>query len=386
METLTLETAGLHPPEKTPLFDRLKTLGMPGNKTEQYRHFGIKPLLEKPYEQVSPEQGTPRIGERLVIENGEVTEIPQGITVRFEPLPASDMEHFDALYFLSHLLSPRCIVIEAAGDAVFELHHRVTAAASLLPYRLHLSVPENGHVTVYETFGTAGSADSFLLYGVDADVAKHGTLDWVRNALGDEADTAMIGSHRFNIAEEAVLALKTYDFGSAKALHLTKIDLADYARADTAHLLMATEKAKRGNVLLVNHNRPYAKSAQEARSILKDKATGIFDSRIHVGHDAHYAGAHQNSKAVLLDKNAYMYAKPQLEIYTDELEASHGATTGQLDEDALFYLRSRGIGEADARKMLVKAFADILIDTVEDKKVAEAVHKNFEKALDATKE
>ena len=73
-----------------------------------------------------------------------------------------------------------------------------------------------------------------------------------------------------------------------------------------------------------------------------------------------------------------MASKPQLEIYIDDLEASHGSTTGQLDPQALFYLRSRGIGEEEAKKMLILAFANTLIDRIEDKVLREWIHYNFE--------
>jgi len=75
-----------------------------------------------------------------------------------------------------------------------------------------------------------------------------------------------------------------------------------------------------------------------------------------------------------------MYAKPQLEIYTDELEASHGSTIGQLEEDRLFYLASRGIREEEARKMLILAFADTLINSVTNTKAVEKIHQDFEQS------
>jgi len=117
-----------------------------------------------------------------------------------------------------------------------------------------------------------------------------------------------------------------------------------------------------------------------AKSIVREMATGIFDGRIRVDQKARYTNTRQHSSAILLNDNAFMEAKPQLEIYTDELEASHGATTGQLDEASLFYLRSRGIAHDEARKMLILAFANELIEAVEDHEVAELIRADFESA------
>jgi Fe-S cluster assembly protein SufD len=363
-----------------PLLASLNALGLPGNKTEQYRHFAVKPLLEREYTLRTADKHTPSEGNALVIENGNVVEIPAGVSVTYVTPFQADTAHFDALYFMSHLLTPAVINIEIAQDTAFEIRHIADEPALLLPYRIGVSLADNARAEIFETFETEGSGESLLLYGLDADVGRHATLRWIRNQTGVAGNTAVIGSHRFDVRDNGALELKTFDFGSAQTLHLYKIDLGAYGWCDADHLLLATGNAKRGNVVHINHNSPYAKCVQDARTILKDKATGIFDGLVRVGHDARYASARQNSKSVLLDKHAYMYAKPQLEIYTDELEASHGATIGELDEHSLFYLRSRGIAEDEARKILVLAFADVLIDSVGDGELAERIHADFERA------
>lgn len=377
MQPLTLDLIPTEP--NNPLYLRLDAMGLPGNKTEQYRHFAIKPLLGREYALLNEPLHTPETGTELRIENGSVTAVPAGVSVTYVSPFEADLEHFDPLYLASHLLTASVICIEVDGDTALRITHRVDAARSLVPYRLCISVRENVRAEVFETFETTGSAESLILYGVDAEIHPHATLRWVRDETGSGTEAALVGTHRFNVRANGALELKTFDFGTAQALHLYKIDLDEYGWCDAAHLLMAAGDARRGNVVRINHNAPYAKCAQDARTILKDKATGIFDGLVRVGETARYASARQNSKAVLLDKNAYMYAKPQLEIYTDELEASHGATIGQLDEDALFYLRSRGVSETEARKMLLLAFADVLIESVGDES-AERIRADFENA------
>ncbi len=364
-----------------PLYGRFTELGLPGNKTEPYRRFAVRPLLERDYTPIEATEHTPAEGDALVIENGVVTEIPKGVSVTFERPLEGDETHYDALYFLSHLVAPTAVSLEVSGDIRFEIRHRFDAANSLLPLRLHLRLAPNVRAEVFETFETGGSAESLMLYGVDADIGRDATLRWVRSHNADADSGAVIGGHRFDVDTQGALELKTFDFGDAKALHLYKIDLAEHAWCDAAHLLLCGGDTRRGNVVVINHDAPYAKSVQEARSILRGEATGIFDGRIRIGHDARYASAHQNSKAILLDEHAFMYAKPQLEIYTDELEASHGSTTGQLDEAQLFYLRSRGIAEEEARRMLVLAFADTLIEGIGDAAYVERVRAEFEEAF-----
>lgn len=378
MAPVTLDLIPTEP--QNPLFGRLKELGLPGNKTEQYRHFAVKPLLARDYALKRSAEHAPETGSRLVIEDGRVTEIPAECSVTYVSPFEADTEHYDPLYFLSHLMAPVVICLEIAADAAFEVRHIINERQTLLPYRLCVSILPDKRVEIFETFETEGSGESLVLYGIDAEVRAHATLRWIRDEHGTASGTALIGTHRFDVRANGALELKTFDFGSAQALHLYKIDLDEYGWCDASHLLMASGQSRRGNVVHINHNKPYAKCVQGARTILKERATGIFDGLVTVNQAARYASAHQNSKAVLLDSNAYMYAKPQLEIYTDELEASHGATIGRLDENALFYLRSRGIAESEARKMLVLAFADVLIDSVGEGGIAERIRADFESA------
>jgi Fe-S cluster assembly protein SufD len=146
-------------------------------------------------------------------------------------------------------------------------------------------------------------------------------------------------------------------------------------------LLYASADAKRGTVSKILHIGEGSTSNQQAKNILGDTARGIFDALIKVEHSAKYTKAHQNSKAILLETGAYMASKPQLEIYIDELEASHGSTTGQLDGKQLFYLQSRGISAVEAKRMLIQAFANELIDAVDGEMIREVLHRDFDEAF-----
>ena len=372
---------------KRALQTRFLELGVPGNKTEQYKNFSIKPLLNKSYAYQPSRQGKVLTKENtLRIVNGVVTSRPECVDILFDLQETIDMEHYDALYYLGHLLSPHSIVLSINCDMNFTIAHHINKEASLLAYRLILKVAPDCRVNVLETFDTETSRDSLLLYGLDVKIAEHGRLTWVRNQTANAGETTVIGSHRYDLHIQAELSLQTFDFGGGNALHLYKNDLADHTDTKISHLLFAAEKAHRGNILQLRLNGVYANSVHLAKSILKDQATGIFDGLIRVDQKAQHANVHQNSKAILLNDGAFMKAKPQLEIYTDELEASHGATTGQLDEAALFYLCSRGISVAEARKMLTLAFVDEMIGDVKEKTAAQQIRDSFESTYYSQKE
>ena len=116
---------------------------------------------------------------------------------------------------------------------------------------------------------------------------------------------------------------------------------------------------------VIEHVKPYGTSAETYKGVLGGHGRGVFDGKIKVHQDAQKTDAHQSSKNLLLSKNAEIDTKPQLEIYADDVKCSHGATVGQLDEDMIFYLRSRGIDADTARALLVFGFARDIVDAVD---------------------
>lgn len=120
------------------------------------------------------------------------------------------------------------------------------------------------------------------------------------------------------------------------------------------------------NHTLVDHAKPECYSNELFKGVLSNKAVGVFNGKVLVRQDAQKINAYQSNKSVLLDDTARIYSKPELEIYADDVRCSHGATTGELDKDALFYLRARGIREDAARLMLLEAFASDVLDRIKE--------------------
>ena len=118
--------------------------------------------------------------------------------------------------------------------------------------------------------------------------------------------------------------------------------------------------------ILIEHAAPNCRSNQFYRTILDDEAHGVFQGKVHVHQIAQKTDGYQLSNALLLSPKAEMDTKPELEIYADDVKCSHGSTTGQLDDEPLFYLRSRGLSEAEARMLLVQAFVDEVVDKIGD--------------------
>jgi Fe-S cluster assembly protein SufD len=111
------------------------------------------------------------------------------------------------------------------------------------------------------------------------------------------------------------------------------------------------------NYLKVNHNVPHCTSNEKFKGVLDDEATGIFNGHVYVAPNAQKTDAHQNNSNIILTPKAKINSQPFLEIYADDVKCSHGTSTGQLDQEAMFYMRQRGISKANARILLMYAFA-----------------------------
>lgn len=140
--------------------------------------------------------------------------------------------------------------------------------------------------------------------------------------------------------------------------------LGEYAEAHAGGLAICDKKQHIDNFAFLDHAKPNCMSDELFKTVLNDKAVGVFCGKILVEKDAQKTFAYQTNRNLLNSENAQMFAKPQLEIYADDVKCSHGLTTGHLDEDSLFYMRSRGIEKEEARMLLLVAFTRDVVDLV----------------------
>jgi Fe-S cluster assembly protein SufD len=136
------------------------------------------------------------------------------------------------------------------------------------------------------------------------------------------------------------------------------------ANSQSLGLFLVDQNQHVDNFVYVNHLKPDCTSNQLYKGILDEESTGVFNGKIHVWKDAQHTQAYQKNNNILLTDTAKMHTKPQLEIYADDVKCSHGATVGQLDQDALFYLRSRGISQKESLHLLMYAFTDEVLKEI----------------------
>jgi Fe-S cluster assembly protein SufD len=160
--------------------------------------------------------------------------------------------------------------------------------------------------------------------------------------------------------------------------HFTRNDVEVFSQEEGTHTqlygaFIGRENNHIDNHTYVHHTAPNCTSDENYKGVLSDKATGVFNGKVKVYQDAQKINAYQSNKNILLSDSATINAKPELEIYADDVKCSHGSTTGQLDQQALFFLRARGISETKATDMLIKGFMAEIVGAVKSSHIQEAL-------------
>jgi len=198
----------------------------------------------------------------------------------------------------------------------------------------------------------------------DIEVGKNAHLKHVRiqNDSHDAVNTNMV---HLKVDQDSTYDNFNLNIGAKLSRHEIHAEIAGKNAEITFNGVNLFNGTQHGDTtILIEHKAPNCQSNQFYRTLLDDKARGVFQGKVHVHQAAQKTDGYQLSNALLLSPDAEMDTKPELEIYADDVKCSHGATTGQLDEEPLFYLRQRGLSEAQARLLLVQAFIDEAVDKV----------------------
>ncbi|WNJ19550.1 Fe-S cluster assembly protein SufD [Pontibacter sp. G13] len=214
----------------------------------------------------------------------------------------------------------------------------------------------NAEAKVVESFHTVEGTQQFVNEVTEISVGENAKLEYIK--LQQEGDQASrVDRTEVHQDTYSKFSIFTFTFNGDIVrnnlfIHLNGEHTETHLMG--AYLLSGTQHVD--NFTQVHHKKPNCYSNELYKGIMHEQSTGVFNGKIHVYQDAQKTNAFQSNRNILLTDSANVFTKPQLEIYADDVKCSHGATTGRLDEEALFYLKARGIKEYDARMMLIHAF------------------------------
>ena len=380
------------------------TRGIPTMKHEEWKYVNLTSIANTAYRTASPAD-VQKLTESdaaqyryagkeailCVIENGKlnvsassITNLQKGVRIGgiddFR-MDASVMEHLfkhaafeeEAMVALNTMLCYSPIIIKVESNVKFAPVIQLVFATVpgvdplLIPARVLLVAEAGAECSVLESYHTHGSgALTFNNAVTEVVVGQSARVHYSKVQV--EADDAQhINYHKVNMARDSYQHLTTLTLSGAIVRNNLNIRLDDErVNAHLNGLYVLNGKQVVDNHTLVDHAMPNCYSSELYKGIIGDQAQGVFNGKIWVRQDAQKTNAYQSNKNLLLSNEASMNTKPQLEIYADDVKCSHGATTGQLDDEALFYLRARGIGETAARSLLNHAFAADVIEQVEN--------------------
>ena len=264
-----------------------------------------------------------------------------------------------------------------------EIIHFATGneASLLLQPRNLIIAEENAELQVIERHQSLTSNDVLTNSVTEIFAAENAIVDYYK-IQNDNSKASLIDNTYIDQKSKSVVKIHTFSFGGK----LIRNNLNFYQNGERIDSTMKGvtilgEKQHVDHHTLVHHKQPNCESHQDYKGIYGENSTGVFNGKIVVDKIAQKTDAFQQNNNVLISDRATINSKPQLEIFADDVKCSHGCTIGQLDEEALFYLQSRGIPKKEARALLMYAFANNVLESVRLPELKTRINKLIAKKL-----
>jgi Fe-S cluster assembly protein SufD len=350
-------------------FARFASLGFPTTHDEEWRFTNVAPIARATF---SPLAAPPNLAS---VPAGVEIARPEDAAPYLARLASFDRNAFVAINtaFLADfvfLRVPRGATIAEPIQLDFLLSAGAQPAVS--HPRVLLVVGADAHCTIVETYIGGGSyftnAVTEILVG-DRAVVDHYKLQ--RESL----EAFHVSTLQAQVGRSANFSTHNISFGASLARNDVGAVLSEGAEATINGLYIAGGSQHVDNHTVIDHAKPHGTSHELYKGILDGKASAVFNGRILVRKDAQKTDSKQTNKNLVLSDNAVINTKPELQILADDVRCTHGATIGQLDAEALFYLQSRGLGARQARALLTYAFAQDVVDRIKVKTLRDSLER-----------
>ncbi|SFT79802.1 Iron-regulated ABC transporter permease protein SufD [Lishizhenia tianjinensis] len=270
--------------------------------------------------------------------------------------------------------------VEKKVVAAKPLHiiHITTGEGVIANTRHFIDVDQSAEMEVVCTHHSVNAAESFSNVVLEGSVGVNAGLK-VHKLQLEELDMFHISTENFIQEKDARFDINTITLGGLLVRNGLNI-LVDGENCDTMlnGVYLTKEKQLVDNHTFVDHLQAHCVSDEMYKGVVDDKSKAVFNGKVIVREDSQKIEAFQANGNVLLSRDAEVNAKPELEIYADDVKCSHGCTIGQLDEDGIFYLRARGLGKKSAEQLMTQAFIGEVIERVKNETVQDYIYTQFE--------
>ena len=390
-------------------FERFTALGMPTPRLERWRFTNVAPIAETAFAPAEPAERTAASADaaphaaagadaRLTFVNGRcvapasgLAGLPDGVEAgsladalasetggagtagaveaHLASCAGVDDEAFTALNTAllrdgAVVRAPANTVVEQPIELLFVTSPPAGGRRVMTHPRVLIVVGENARVRLIESYGGGGKSP-YLTNAVTEVVAGPNAVVDHYKLVRESPAAYHVASMHVRLGRGAAFSSHAVTLGGAIVRNDAQA-LLDGEGADCTlnGLYLANGRRLVDNHTTIHHAKPHCASHELYKGILDGEARAVFNGKIIVAIDAQKTDARQTNKALLLSEDAQINTKPELEIFADDVKCTHGATVGQLDEDALFYLRARGLGLDQARSVLIHAFAGDLLSRI----------------------
>lgn len=404
--------------KKETALENFNKTGLPNSKTESWKYSNIAAWTKNTYKPVNnikaktanislPVPGIEKAN-LIVINNGVVdiaasNIIDKGLSIStlqdevnrnasfldqyIDSIENHEKEplHYLNTAFLENALFIKVTTSTVIENPVFVLHQTSNIPeSSILQNRIIIDVEANAQIKIAEFFTTESDNTDFLYNDLqDIFIRENARLEWYKleNELCPD-----IHVQSQKVKQEKQSFFKSWAFvkDSNKLRNNTYVQLSgSFAEANIYGLSLQRGKSHCDNHILIDHAVEDCQSNQLFKGVYDDNSTAVFNGKVLVRKDAQRTNAFQSNKNLLLSDKATINSKPELEIYADDVKCSHGATTGQINKDELFYLQARGLDKNKAKAMLNQAFLGELLNYVSVPELKTYFENYFENCFEA---
>ena len=248
-------------------------------------------------------------------------------------------------------------------------------AALMLQPRNLIVVGENSHVQIIERHQSLTSNPILTNSVTEVFANKRAIIDYYK-VQNDEQSASLIDNTYINQKQQSHVSVHTFSFGGKLTRNnLSFFQNGEHIDSTLKGVTIIGDKQHVDHNTLVHHIKPNCESHQDYKGIFGDNSVGVFNGKVVVEKEAQKTNAFQANNNILVSDKSSINTKPQLEIFADDVKCSHGCTIGQLDESAMFYLRSRGIPEKEAKALLMYAFANNVLKSVKIPELKKRINK-----------
>ena len=351
--------------------------GFPTIKDEEWKYTSLKNIVSEDYsisaigKNISSEQINKHslgFNDKIVFVDGILVAKPTIKNVLIADYSEFKTNEIDSISKLNYSLAKSGYTISISDNSIIESPVEIlffnTVEGNFTQYRNLLSIGKNSEVKFIEKIQNIDCSSSFINHFTQIDCGKNTKVEY-NKIQNNSSKSRLIDTMDIYQNQDSVCNINTLIFGGEFVRNNLNFEQnGTNAESNMNGVSVLNNSQLADNHTFIDHKSAHCRSNEMYKGVYLDESKGVFNGKIMVRQDSQKIDAFQANNTLLLSENATINSKPQLEIYADDVKCSHGCTIGQLDKEALFYMRSRGIGIKEAQAVLTYAFASQAINNI----------------------